>query len=240
MLSGFFQSKTTKPPTRLENCQELKQIIPLLQKLKNKEAELKADASLNGSGSVGYRKYLVVTALMKQINALVDSFNKMPTPSSVDKNLEECIEFVRCLGETIRAVGLKYGRTLNEQRNKNKELASSSIRLGAFSATVATSFVMPVTIVGRLITFFYIAPKVSNKLEEAMGASDGTTATILLLKDFVETLHAVFNNLNFAKHTGFAAIADQDEEAEQNVHNITSGLIIEEYIEPAQTSSVGR
>lgn len=232
MLSGFFSQKSINPPTRLENCLELKQIVPLLQRLRNKEAELKTAANANGSGSVDYRKYLVLTVLMKDVNFLVENFNKKAIPINTNLNIQDCIELVAGLGEAIKKVGERYGRNLNEARSNYKELANSSVYYGAYTVTVATSLMLPITSIGRIVTFFYLAPKVSHKVGNAVGKLDNTSATIKLLKEFVETLQRVFNNLNFAKNTGFAAIANGEEDVEQRGRMFgRQTVIIEEYIE---------
>lgn len=189
MFASFFGSPATL--SRLERCQELKQIPELMKKLRDKVAELRGSSETLGAASVDYRKLRVMSALLDELEVQFTAFND--TRGVVSD--AEILMLVSGLADTIARIRAAYNPILAWPRNQRREIADASLAVGVYGVSLAAAAALPLATIGTLIAFFYAAPWLCNKARESSGLNNHKTACIRLLDEWQTVLRNLQSNL---------------------------------------------
>ncbi len=219
MLSGLF--KTLPALTRFENTEAFKQPVILLNKLHDKRSELKQAAEKNGLGSIDYRKYHLVADLLLQIDKAIHEFNESKNISTSDDTVDIIITSRKIL-EVITSVRKIEEKILMTSRNNQRENVSNAVYYGAFGTTFVAGSALSVGTLGKLVTLFYIAPKVSKSIHESTGLHDLSPATARLLNELSNVLNHIIANLTIKT---YGEIEIKESEAEDFICPITQTII---------------
>lgn len=189
MFSFFLEEKAL--PTKIEKHPELKQILTSLQKLRDKEKELKKAADKNGAGSSDYRKHLVISQLVTELNAKIDQFNSAPHSDSDD----DAIELVKGLATTIKGIRTTYEPTLTVFRDNHRKVADDIVNYGTKGAALAVSTALSLPSLLTLGAIFYTAPCARDKIKRETGLDDVRTRSLIIMDEFYDILINIGHNL---------------------------------------------
>lgn len=195
---SFFNVR--KMSTRFDRCVELKQLSAAIEILRNKKEELKRAAENYGICSLDYRKYLIIAELVMDIDKVIFAFNAKKKPSNKEQEQKDVIEFAREVGSLINKTLDAFKTTLMAPRNNQKEALGSFVQYGVLASAITLTNFTPITTIGSLITIFYGAPKLSEKLKELTGLNNEMTATMVILNDLSKQLNALGENLGLKKN----------------------------------------
>ncbi len=199
MLPGFFKTKS-KSITRFEATEAFNHPARILNKLRDKEAELKKDAETNGSGSIDARKYHILYGIMKKIDKVINDFN-VSTASSSSDEMNEIIQTTRKMLSIITNERREEETTLSTSRNHHRENVSNAVYYTTLGATYAVGTAVTAGTLGKLVTIFFVAPKVGKSVHKITGLDDLTPATLKLLDELLTELdhiNAIFTKLSCA------------------------------------------
>lgn len=192
MLSGLFKAKPVL--TRFEITEAFKQPVIILNKLRDKQNELKESAEAKGPGSIDYRKHLVVADLMQRIDKTINEFNESKFTTNADETIH-IIKTSRKISEIISAVRKTEEKTLMTTRNNQRENISNAVYYGAFGTTFIAGSALSIGTLGKLASLFYIAPTVSKSIHEATGLNDLSPTSARLLNELTIVLNHINANL---------------------------------------------
>ena len=209
MLSGFTDYFWQTPTqTRLEKCEHLKHLPPLLTRLRNKEAELNKAGMNEGPGSLSYRKYLILSKLLKELDKEINTFNAVTLPANQEEDVQEVIKFVRRLAEIIQEFRKNYEHTLMAERNQQRETMSTFVTYGAYGTAIAT---LPFTTVGGIAMLFFGAPLLKSLTTDAAGLNDKVPASVHIIDELILALIHIGENLGMAKNWNLLEGVKQDD-----------------------------
>jgi len=205
MLSGYFWPKTNL--TRFEKCEHLKHLSPILTRLRNKETKLNEDGTSNGPGSIDYRKYLIISELIKDLDRIIAAFNGVKQIPNQEDNVREIIKLVRDLAEITLTYRTNYEKTLMTERNHQRETMNSVVKYSAYGAALAT---LPFTTIGGIAMLLFGAPMIRNATTEAAGLDDKVPESVHIIDELTMTLTHIGENLGLAKN--WNVIKDENKE----------------------------
>lgn len=191
MISRFFTPAL--PSTRLNNCKELSQIPYLANKLSSKVDNLKNDAGVKGVGSVDHRKYLVMAAILNNVQDRITLFNQ-PVESP---NAAEMLALVSELCNIVSVYRANNAPILAWPRNNNREMADASLAVGIYGGSLVVATVLPFTFIGTLLAFFAAAPWMHNQARTSSGLKNTNTASMQLIDEWLHVLNELRKSFEF-------------------------------------------
>lgn len=203
MLDRLFKPKTL---THFESCQELKQLHPLLKRLRDKEGELKRDGDNNGVASADFRKHIIISNLLSDLDEKIVEFNKKPSHQNHDEEVKDIIHLVRELAAIVHDYSESFESTLmfprNEQHHGVNIVEKLAIGAGAYGTAGYMILNFPIGIIGALVMLFYVAPKANEHALETTGLNNKNflTASVKLLDEISDVLAKTGENLGLAKN----------------------------------------
>ncbi len=219
MPSGFFTAKSI--PSRFEMTEAFKQPVSILNKLRDKQNELKEAADVKGNGSIDFEKHHIIAKLMQQIDKAISEFNESKFTSLSDETTQ-MIKTTRKLLEIISNVPKAEEKTLKTSRNNQRENMSNAVYYGTFFTTFITGSALSAGTLGAIASLLYIAPTVSKSVHESTGLNDLSPTSARLLHELTIILKKIYASLI---RQCYGDIQIKESEAEDFICPITQEII---------------
>lgn len=230
MLSSFSAFFSPAPePTRFESCVELKKLASDIEALRNKERELKNAAYQKSSSSLDFRKHLIISKLLAEINEKIAAFNDQPfQEEDDDENINVIIRFVKELAEVVNITYTLFNSTLSTPRNSQRETLGNTINCAIYGTAIVGGIAAgsPLLGLGGVI----LAARVSDKAMTMTGLDNQTTASLRILNELSETLNNIGLNLGLAVNWNRDNAVDIDKFPEEFLCLITHAPLVEPVI----------
>lgn len=172
------QSKAT---SRFNQNPYVKDIIELIEKLRNKEKKLKEAALRRGISSLDFKKHTIVADILDKIDCALYEFNQSPPLASLLAESSALETLISKLHEIVYKNVRHDNKILAAQRDPHKENAKALL----FYSTLIAG----ITAIGLSLTTL-VLPFVSTSLAGSLtGLNDVTAHTVYLLTDLCNALH---------------------------------------------------
>lgn len=195
MFSLFF-SADVKPQSlsRFAQKKEATKIIEVLEKLQEKEDELKKSSDTLGVDSLAYAKYVILSKLLSHVNDSINDFNNKLALSNSIEELQEFINLLRELVEHIKEIyqNREYRDTLSKFRNRDRENAKAAWSYGVWGA-IGAAFVYSGLVLGA--STFLVGSGVDNLVDNKTEVYNPLPQTCILINQLLTTLDLTIKNL---------------------------------------------
>jgi len=220
-MFGFFNRSSTQtfPQTRFEQCSDFIELRIQLEKLREKEFELKTASEMKGAGSIDYAKHVILSPMLRDFDRCIAKFNNLADPIDSNKRIEEMLLFIEALGKIIHDVFNTKIEIFKQPRNQEKEMVKKALTAGGASLALTTALACSFSTLGILATLFGGTSITSVFIKNYPILNDKETATVKMLKNLIHILSAISNNLCLAldcqkqKETETAYYADYEANA---------------------------
>jgi hypothetical protein len=192
MFARFFASQDT---SRFEKCQALADVKLVLAQLRKKEIQLKEDAKKNGITSVDFKKQIVVTMLLQNLDDEIEKFNALPVPLSEEQDYREIHQLIKNLLVPIQQVLKNDDHILKLPRNLAKPGAVAALETTALGVTLGTATAGSFTVVGTLAAI-WLNKHITNLLKSMTGLTDLTPESARIIIDLTTLLINAEENLS--------------------------------------------
>ncbi|HEX2549288.1 MAG TPA: U-box domain-containing protein [Gammaproteobacteria bacterium] len=184
MLSGFWSKGHL---TKFEKSDILKQPCLMIKKICAKELELKKLAEQNGQESNDYKKYQVIAGLMKELNREIALFNEIKSEPATE--IIASIQLIKKMYEIVETTRKTHTEILMISRNNLRKNMNNFVYFGTMLGTLACTPSLSLTMLGQLVFFAGISPRVSAKVTAITGLDDISPESFRLICSFSILLH---------------------------------------------------
>lgn len=186
--------------SRFHTCKELESLGPELEKLRVQVNRLKNAAANQAISSLDFRKNLILSHLLAEIDEKIVAFNneEKDIVSNDEKNKASIITFIKEIAAIIQFTKNKFANTLNQPRDSTKAFLGNTVSTLLYGGAVAGAFFTASPLVG--CAGLYIANKVEDKTLKAVGLDDQTTTSIRVLNELFNVITQIGLNLNLSQY----------------------------------------
>lgn len=186
--------------SRFHRCKELEGLHPELEKLRAQVNRLKSAAESQAISSLDYRKNLILSYLLAEIDGKIIAFNQeeQDITRDKDKNKASIIALIKAIAEVIQFTKNKFENTLSQPRDGTKAFLGNTVSTLLYGSAVAGGFLTasPLACCAGL----YLANKVEDKTLKLTGLDDQTTTSIRILNEISNVITKIGLNLNLATY----------------------------------------
>ena len=181
-----------------DNCNEvkIKNIVASIENLRAKSDELDRDWKPKGAGSTDYKKWKIVSPLLKKLDELIGNFNRVDPLRDMNDELNALLaltkDLIRAVNATLDDPAKK--KVLQKRRNEKKNMAKKGTEGGLIGGAAVRSILYHTFFYGSLLCV--AAAGASIGIQRYTGMDNPETTSYLILQELKKQLAEVEMNLN--------------------------------------------
>lgn len=183
--------------TRIERRPETTKLLLFIDKLREKEEQLRKDALDKGPDSLDYKKHTIVANMLSQVDRKINAFNEEMASNNEYDEIKSIVDLAQDLLNIIEKTVTDHSETLQKQRDYHIEAARHSLDVGACGVVYGAATVAGLSSLGTGFALVAAAPKLSRMSKNALGLLKPSSATSALLLELQTSLKQMIDNLSF-------------------------------------------